>query len=148
MKGDIRKKQGGFSLVEVTLAIGIASFVLMTLIGIMPVGLSATLESARQTAYSQIVSQISSDLGMLPFGEVGSYAAETQYFDQQGNKLNGAETAIFAVTMQVAPPTYPNSEKLRNLNDRMERVIVSITQYNQGEAKPVRIPLTVANSGV
>ena len=52
----------GFSLVEVTLALGVAAFCLLVLLGLLPVGVKTQQSSIQQTTANQILSQICSFL--------------------------------------------------------------------------------------
>jgi type II secretory pathway pseudopilin PulG len=51
-----------FSLVEVTLALGVAAFCLLVLLGLLPTGLKTQQSSIQQTTANQIISTISSSL--------------------------------------------------------------------------------------
>jgi hypothetical protein len=51
-----------FSLVEVTLALGVAAFCLLVLLGLLPTGLKTQHNSIQQTTANQIISTIFSDL--------------------------------------------------------------------------------------
>jgi type II secretory pathway pseudopilin PulG len=52
----------GFSLVEVTLALGVAAFCLIALLGLLPTGVKTQQNSIQQTTANQILSQIGSFL--------------------------------------------------------------------------------------
>src|SRR5262245_23410038 len=52
----------GFSLVEVTLALGVAGICLTVLMGLLPVGVKTQQNSIQQTTANQIISQLSSFL--------------------------------------------------------------------------------------
>jgi type II secretory pathway pseudopilin PulG len=56
------KKTAGFSLVEVTLALGVAAICLVTMLGLLPASLKTQQSSIQQTTANQIISQISSFL--------------------------------------------------------------------------------------
>src|SRR6266480_5086305 len=56
------RRTAGFSLVEVTLALGVAAFCLLVLLGLLPTGLKTQQSSSQQTTANQIISQISSFL--------------------------------------------------------------------------------------
>ena len=56
----------GFSLVEVTLAIGIAAFCLMAVFGVMPIGLQTSRNAASQTAATNIMAAVVADLRATP----------------------------------------------------------------------------------
>lgn len=54
------KRKRAFSLVEVTLALGLVAYSLVALLGLFAVGLSSSRSSSVETALSQIVMHISS----------------------------------------------------------------------------------------
>jgi type II secretory pathway pseudopilin PulG len=55
-------KRAAFSLVEVTLALGVAALCLLVLLGLLPTGLKTQQSSIQQTTANQIISQIFSVL--------------------------------------------------------------------------------------
>jgi type II secretory pathway pseudopilin PulG len=55
-------RTGGFSLVEITLAIGVAAFCLITVLGLLPVALKTQQASIQQTTASEILSEAAADL--------------------------------------------------------------------------------------
>lgn len=140
------KTGAGFSLVEVTIAIGVVSFALVALLGVIPVGLIATQDAMRQTAKSQIIKQISSDLGMMPFAEIGSYLASGQYFDNNGSRSIGTNERIFLATMTKGMPSYPGSSNLTGLDDRLIRVEVNIRRVMESTNAGWRTTLAVFNT--
>ena len=80
-----------FSLVELTLALGIAAFCLIAVIGIIPVGMQTNRNATSQTAATNIMAGVVADLRAtpkanptstqfcIPFGN-----ATTLYFDSAG----------------------------------------------------------------
>src|SRR5438309_893278 len=54
--------RGGFSLVEVTLALGVASVSLLVIFSLLPIGLQTNQRSIEQTASADILSAVASDL--------------------------------------------------------------------------------------
>ncbi len=55
-----------FSLVELTIALGVISFCLITIIGLLAVGVNSTHSSTVQTAATNILTAVSSDLEAVP----------------------------------------------------------------------------------
>jgi uncharacterized protein (TIGR02598 family) len=120
-----------FSLVEVTLALGVAAFCLLVLLGLLPTGLKTQQSSIQQTTANAIISTIWSDLRadmILPPGQYrhleedsgyqlhGHWAAmqqpDTLYFTQEGKQtgtVNGTPPAdaVFRakITYNPVPPT-------------------------------------------
>jgi len=58
--------KNAFSLVEVTLALGIAAFCLVAILGLLPVGLTSNQASVEQTVAAGVTSAIVADLRATP----------------------------------------------------------------------------------
>ena len=102
-----------FSLVEVTLALGVAAFCLIAVLGLLPTSLKTQQNSIQQTTANDIMSEILGDLradirlppgqqsheGESGFGLHGHwaqlYAPDTLYFSEEGLwlQLNGSPPA-------------------------------------------------------
>ena len=107
----------GFSLVEVTLALGVAAFCLIAVLGMLPVGLKTQQASVQQTIANNITSEIIGDLRAaytgpgsnssqfgielkkLPPGQKTKYSPNPVYFALDGTKQNGSAGAIFKATI-------------------------------------------------
>jgi uncharacterized protein (TIGR02598 family) len=82
----------GFSLVEVTLALGIAAFCLIAIFGLMPVGVQSSRNAASQTAASNIIAAVVADLRATPknantssqFNIAFTANPPAMYFDETG----------------------------------------------------------------
>jgi Verrucomicrobium spinosum paralogous family TIGR02598 len=84
-------RAAAFSLVEVTLALGIAAFCLIAIFGLMPVGVQTNRNATSQTAATNIIAAVLADLRALPSASTTSSqfaitfgTAKTLYFDSQG----------------------------------------------------------------
>ncbi len=81
-----------FSLIELTLAIGIAALCLLAVIGLVPVAVLTTRNATSQTAATNIMAAVVADLRATPktctkslqFGIQFGGASTTLYFDGQG----------------------------------------------------------------
>ncbi len=87
-----------FSLVEVTLALGIVTFSLITLLGLMPMGLATFHKAMTTSVGSQIVQQVVTDVEQSDFSQLtatgtGVTQLGMRYFDDQGNELPSATSA-------------------------------------------------------
>src|SRR5438128_1997897 len=91
-----------FSLVEVTLALGIAAFCLIAIFGLMPVGVQINRNATSQTAATNIVAAVVADLRATTTGATSSQfkitfgTAKTLYFDSEGRaacNLGGSQMA-------------------------------------------------------
>ena len=95
--------KSGFSLAEVTLALGIAGFCLVAVFGLMPVGVQTNRNATSQTAATNIVAAVVADLRATPntINTSSQFAItfgtnKTLYFDGSGQAANSA--AHVAVT--------------------------------------------------
>ena len=106
-----------FSLVEVTLALGIAAFCLIAVFGLMPVGVQTNRNATSQTAAGNIISAVVADLRTMPKTS-GTWAGVTVqfriplqpstqlyklYFDGQG----GFTTSLSADSRYQVNVTFP-----------------------------------------
>lgn len=101
MKRLFLPRSQAFSLVEVTLALGIISFGLIAIMGLVPKGLGIVKESADEAAALNILSAVSSDLQCVGSNTTASvsYQIPVQsvnsgkgYFDSDGNWLGNSAT--------------------------------------------------------
>jgi type II secretory pathway pseudopilin PulG len=63
-----QRNSSAFSLVEVTLALGIAAFCLIAVFGLMPVGVQTNRNATSQTATTNIIAAVVADLRAAPRG--------------------------------------------------------------------------------
>lgn len=105
----------GFSLVELTLALGIAGFCLIALLGLLPLGIETNRTASSQTAAASIVSNIVADLRSTPPSSITSSqynitlgTAKVLYIDDEGKVVNptdpnAAASYRIAITFPPAP---------------------------------------------
>ena len=112
------RRAAAFSLVEVTIALGVAAICLLPLVGLLPAGLKTQQASAQQTIANQIMTVLLSDLRAdlrLPPGQASKegdsgfglhghwaqmFAPDTLWFNQQGQWLQLNGTAPAAATFR------------------------------------------------
>jgi type II secretory pathway pseudopilin PulG len=119
---------GAFSMVEVTLALGIAAFCLLAVFGLMPAGLKSQQASVQQTKANAIITQITADLSAaarLPPGQVSKQfgthgrwnpTPDKIYFTTEGiqtgttNQGSVPTDAVLRATLSyIAPPVATTS---------------------------------------
>ena len=107
-----------FSLVEVTLALGIAAFCLIAVFGIMPVGVQTNRNATSQTRATNVMAAIVADLRAtlktpgtwtgtssqfcIPFG-----TSTTLYFDSEGRCSSDLAGSTGPCGVAWAPPIQP-----------------------------------------
>ncbi len=115
----VRKSISAFSLIEVTLAIGIISFALVSTIGLIPVGLNAGRGAIDSTQTSLIARDVFNRVGGLfasgtQFSNPGSQSVGPWFYDDNGTYLgdlqatstglaSGGAKPLFSVRVNVAP---------------------------------------------
>jgi uncharacterized protein (TIGR02598 family) len=84
-------KKSAFSLVEVTLALGVAAFCLIALFGLIPVSMQTNRNATNQTAATNIIASVVADLRATPTANSTSAqfgitfgTNSTLYFDGAG----------------------------------------------------------------
>jgi len=109
-----RCRQDGFSLIEVILAIGLATFALLVVFSLLPAGLSSLQESNRQIVETEIYNTLGAELASTPFDRLTNYQASRfpVYFDNEGNEV-ASSNSVFTVRCQLAAPELGDGELCR-----------------------------------
>ena len=94
----------GFSLVEVTLALGIVTFGLIAVMGLLPTGLNLARQSADEAAAVNILTDISSRLESAGPGPI--------YFNADGMELSAAAGATYVATWEIRSNALPPTARI------------------------------------
>ncbi len=94
-----------FSLVEVALAMGVAVFAALGLLGLLQSGLGNYREAMNSSISSAIGQQVVSDAMLAEFDKLAASPATTNYFDERGVPLpnNSTTNAIYVSSAQILP---------------------------------------------
>ena len=120
-----RPNSEGFSLIEVTIAIGLVAFVLVALIGLMSLGIKTRGEGVRKTAQAKIVQYLQDQLPLRAWNTSattnygfraltnfagGAAANPVLFFDVNGSPVAAASTNdhVFQATIFVDLETMAN----------------------------------------
>lgn len=114
-KSKRRASLRGFSLVEVTLAIGIVAFAFVALFSLLPVGMGVFREAMQTSVSAQIVQRVVSDATETEFEQLiagdgnqaaGSryYTLPLRYFDDQGTEVKVSNPAAPTASERTGPP--------------------------------------------
>ncbi len=103
-----------FSLVEVCLAIGVLSFSLLTVIGLLPVGLTTMRRAMDAATERNIVRQLGAEASGMPYSRLRSDYAATQvrYFDDQGLALSNSANAYYRASVSFGQTEFPGSDNV------------------------------------
>lgn len=135
--------RAGFSLVEVTLALGIAAFCLIAIFGLMPVGVQTHRNATCQTTATNIIAAVTADLRAMPkvsttssqFG-ITFGTDQVLYFDGSGGfstSLGNDSRYRLSITWNPVAPvgskyaslkvTWPAAATLANANGSVEMFV-------------------------
>ena len=114
-----KKSKKAFSLVEVTMAIGVMSFCLVAMLGMLPVGLSQERKANGQMLAMQALTAVATDFKGTPVSN-----AKTQLYqislprvgeavqsdklelDENFKKVSGSAIKAFDISYRVEPPSF------------------------------------------
>lgn len=105
--------RAGFSLVEVTLALGVAAFCLIAIFGLLPLGIQSNQNAISQTAAASVLSSVVADLRATPkvnpnspLYDITFGTAKLLYFDGQGRSVSPTDLSAsprYRVTITFHP---------------------------------------------
>lgn len=139
--------RAGFSLVEVTLAIGVAAVAIVSLLALLPVGLGQAREAIDTTVTAQIATRLANDAQQTDFDtltaeETGKPPSDKtfrqsaiRYFDDQGAELpvTRRREAIYHSVVRVVPASpLPVGATTPDYNPDLATIAVQIV-YNPGD---------------
>lgn len=136
-----------FTLVEVTLALGIVAVSLLSLIGLLPAGLGVLRESMDQTVHAQIVQRIAADVAASDFSALGN---RTLSFDGTGQLLAAGDVAEarYSARIESSSPSLPGltkAEDVEKLQNHLKRIRIGISRSNIQNAQVAWYAIQVAS---
>jgi uncharacterized protein (TIGR02598 family) len=99
---NLRSASSGFSLVEITLALGIVAFVLIAVLGLFGVGLDSNRRSVSDTVIPQIVNQVLSETRTPDLPAPGD-APLAFFYNEKGSAVPQQE-AVYKVSLSTQSP--------------------------------------------
>lgn len=126
------RRKSGFSLVEVVLALGICSFAMVAIVGMIPVGLSTFKDAMNTTVQSQIVQRIAGDVLLADYQNLATGQEET-YYNDQGTKLE-TPSGELAYTARVEQPTALTAKGANDSVTPGEKVVIKIAKTHPGQS--------------
>jgi uncharacterized protein (TIGR02598 family) len=103
-----RFSQRGFSIMEVTLALGIVAIACVSIIALVPAGIQGFRSAMDQTLGSQIVKRLINEAQQTDYRELIKITADqpmTRYFDDAGTELAADKQHVYTAELTVVAPT-------------------------------------------
>lgn len=139
-----------FSLVEVTIALAIVTFAVVSVMGLLPGGLTTLRAATDQTTVAQITREISAEILLTPFADLDSYVSThgTRYFNSEGGRTEDP-SAYFRTETSLADSEFPGSASSVDpgSNFRCVRIKVVSKAFSSASATTNQRVLQIANSG-
>lgn len=139
-----KRLDAAFSLIEVTIALGIVAFAVVAVLGVIPTGMNTLRDSTRESVEAQIVRSIGGQLGTGTFTNVNT----NFYCDVDGRMVSDTNSAIFTITTsnQSAVPSYPGSANLNNLTNFLKTVRLDIKTRSTSNSYYISVAKTDATN--
>jgi uncharacterized protein (TIGR02598 family) len=132
----------GFSLVEVVLAIGVAAFSLLPVVGSLPVGLESVQEAMVQAAKANICRELRGELQQISFKSgsdvstvrIDSLASVKYFYTREGMMVSGSTStnAYYEASFAVGDGSYSKQDgdfTFQSVNARNITVVLSYPLY-------------------
>ena len=149
-----RPSRQAMSLIEVVIAIGIVSFAIIPLLGLMGMGLTSSTAANEDLAQAAIISYMQSDLRSRPATTnawtpssnaafsilTNASATRTNYFDAQGSWVtNGATPTGTNLTRTIYVATFTNATNATNFIDYSILIRWPHPSYGKTNLVPARL---------
>jgi len=140
------------------MAVGLVSFAVIAVIGLMPVGMAALHRAMDSTEEAQIVRQIGAQAVLTPYSQLNpNFSGSTFYYDQDGMFLTNSTAtqpvappaaARYWAATTVTTPVFPGSSGASGLINSLSTVHIALmsgagTTANSTNSYNIQVP----NSG-
>ena len=104
MKSPFHKLSSAFSLVEVVMALGLATFALVSMMGLLSVGFRGARDSMNMAVISDIAQSLSGEAQLTAWTNLPSYDTGTnRYFDDLGKETGERAAAVYIAKTSLQP---------------------------------------------
>jgi len=148
-----RQSRKAMSLIEVVIAIGIVSFAIIPLLGLMGMGLTSSTAANEDLAQAAIISYMQSDLRSRPSTTnawtpssnaafsilTNASATRTNYFDAQGSWVTNDTPTVTNLTRTIYVATFTNATSATNFIDYSILIRWPHPSYGKTNLVPARL---------
>jgi uncharacterized protein (TIGR02598 family) len=136
----------GFSLIEVTIALGVVSFALIALFGLLPTGLTTFRSSIDRSVASQIAQNIISQARQTEFSSLSTLATPAgspKKFTEDGDETTDATKTIYVAKVEVETQvTLPAATVVPNTS--MAKIRVRVVNSPSGSEAAITSNSTIS----
>jgi len=123
-----RKMRRAFSLVEVVMALGLISFVLVGLLGLMSAGLGGIRNASDESSSVMIAKKLVAEIGQNSLDHILSSTFSARWFDTEGQEVSASDP--FVVYRATA-----SAERTPGSPESLGKITVSV-QHHAGVEPP------------
>lgn len=141
----MNRRQWGFSLVEVAIALGLVSFVLVALLALFSTMLELGRAARESLVLSTITRNVIAEFSIRDWAEINSGGTQTNEIDAYGLPITpGGATMPIAYRVAVDPVNPPDATLPADALDHLRRFRITVTRADGN--RPLRVtPFSVAN---
>ena len=141
------RRQAAFSLVEVVMALGIAAFCLVALLGLMPVGLKTVRDARGDALRAEVLKAMGNIAQQTDYSLLGNLAGKKYYFDINGLVVSSASAdAIYEAVLSTGTVNVPSSSTSTALAGATS-VTVAIRRSANTNSEATTHTLFISNNG-
>lgn len=123
-----RRNKLAFSLIEVTIAIGIVSFAFMAIMGLIPTGLNAFRSAIDTSVSGQIFKSVINETQQTDFGALIAATPAIRYLDDQGNGCDTGKAIYFVNTRILSYAVLASTKSGAVTNSSLTAITVQIAK--------------------
>lgn len=142
---DRKRSDLGFSLVEVVAALGIVSFGLVSMMGLLVAGISTFHDAINATTETQIAQQLANKLALADYSTIITNQALVYQFTQEGLPTTNAAEAVYSARVSSPSTLLVPGASAGQVSNTATFVISIWSKTSPGSTNA--IPLQIANNG-
>jgi uncharacterized protein (TIGR02598 family) len=146
------KSKNGFSLVEVAVSLALVGFALVSILGLVPMGMTNFRQAMNNTVEAQIVQSITNELQLTSFAKIKAGGLTFGPYDADGNVVVPSSQTIYTATITssavdgtMQPVNLTNTSATIPATQSVSAEMVKITLKNLTQPQPHVYTVIVAN---
>lgn len=100
--------QRAFSLVEVSIAVGLLAFAMVVVLSLLPVGLSTYRDAYQSTTETDALRALGAELAATPYTDLDAFVLSRfpLYIDERGQEVPESGSVVFTVDCRLSAPEW------------------------------------------